>query len=143
MVKWIKDGLKKVGKFAKKGLSFVENVANKADKFSGGMLRSSLNVASGGLLDEGLKFYKNTRGARNMLLDAAEGKKLNKKDLVSNVKNAYGGLSSDTRNKIYSESKNINDKLNKQLTNLDINDNIKNALIKNKNESIDNKIFKR
>ena len=135
---------KKIGKFARKGLNFVEGVVNKVDKYTGGVVREALNSASGGLLNEGIDLYNNTKGARNMVLGGLEGQKINKKDLVNNLKTAYkDSLSSNTRNKIYSESKNINDKLNKQLTNLDINDNIKNVLIQKKTDKIDNKIFKR
>ena len=143
MVKWLRDGLKKIGKGVRKGVSFVENVVNKADKYSGGLLRSMADKATMGLSEEALKFYNQTKGARNMLLNAAEGQKLNKKDLVNNVKNAYGNISIDTRNKIYSESNKLNDKLNYQLNKMNINDRAKNAIMATKSEKLDNKIFNR
>lgn len=92
-------GLKKVGRFVRKGINVGESIVNKADKLTGGGLRSSLGVMTGGLSEVALAGYKKSKPLQNMVLTGMESGFKNKKEIANEGKRLYRENVSD-KNKL-------------------------------------------
>ena len=71
-LKRVGAGVKSLAKGASKGISLIEKVASAADKASGGLLRTGLATATGGLSEAGLQAYKSNKGLIQKSLQSAE-----------------------------------------------------------------------